>query len=104
MSDLRSHRSVALIGFMGVGKTTVGSLLAQLLHFDFLDTDKLIEQRQGRKISEIFATDGEPFFRKLESDLCTELEGESNKVIATGGGLAVNPANLDSLRDRKSVV
>lgn len=98
------HRNVALVGFMGTGKTTVGSILAQLLHFEFIDTDKVIEQRQGRRIADIFATEGEPFFRKLESDLCTELGQLSNKVIATGGGLAVNPDNLASLRRHALIV
>lgn len=104
MSDPCPHRNIALIGFMGAGKTTVGSLLSQLLHFEFLDTDKVIEQRQGRKITEIFAQDGEAFFRRLESDLCTELESASGKVIATGGGLAVNPGNIASLRRHSLVV
>lgn len=98
------HRNIALIGFMGAGKTTVGSLLAQLLHFEFIDTDKIIEQRQGRKISEIFAQNGEPFFRRLESELCTELGSASGKVIATGGGLAVNPDNIAALRLHSLIV
>jgi shikimate kinase len=104
MQPSPQHRNVALIGFMGTGKTTVGSILAQLLHFEFIDTDKVIEQRQGRRIADIFSTDGEPFFRQLESDLCTELAQLSNKVIATGGGLAVNPDNLASLRRHALVV
>lgn len=98
------HRNVALIGFMGVGKTTVGAILAQILGFDFLDTDKVIEQRQGRRISDIFATEGEPFFRQLESSLCAELESAQGTVIATGGGLPVNPDNLASLRRHALVV
>ncbi len=92
------HRNVALVGFMGAGKTTVGAILAQLLGFEFLDTDKVIEQRQGRRVADIFAKEGEVHFRALESSLCSELEGVSHKVIATGGGLPVNPANMESLR------
>jgi shikimate kinase len=91
-------RNIALIGFMGAGKTTVGAILAQILGFEFLDTDKVIEQRQGRRIPDIFAKEGEPYFRRLESELCAELESATHKVIATGGGLPVNPANLESLR------
>ena len=99
-----SRRNVALIGFMGVGKTTVGAILAQVLGFEFLDTDKVIEQRQGRRIADIFAAEGEPFFRQLESSLCAELESATGKVIATGGGLPVNPENLASLRRHALVV
>ena len=96
--SIRSCRNVALIGFMGTGKTTVGSLLAQLLGFEFIDTDKIIEQRQNRRISDIFSQQGEAHFRQLEANLCTELENSQSTVIATGGGLPVNPDNLDSLR------
>jgi len=99
-----AHRNVALIGFMGAGKTTVGAILAGILGFDFLDTDKVIEQRQGRRIADIFAHEGEPFFRGLESSLCAELEAADGKVIATGGGLPVNPANLASLHRHAFVV
>jgi shikimate kinase len=104
MSTRPQHRNVALIGFMGTGKTTVGSLLAQLLHFDFIDTDKLIEQRNGKRVSEIFAEQGEAHFRRLESELCAELEQSSGKVIATGGGFPTNPLNLASLRRHALVV
>jgi shikimate kinase len=94
----RQIHNVALIGFMGTGKSTVGHLVASTLCFQFIDTDDLIEKRAGRKIAEIFAQDGEESFRKLEGDVVKELENVRHAVIATGGGLVVNPANLASLR------
>ncbi len=83
---------------MGSGKTTVGHLLAELLGFEFIDTDRAIEKRSHKRVQEIFAEDGEAAFRKLEADLVMELEATDRSVISTGGGLVVNPANLESLR------
>lgn len=104
MAESRTYRNVALVGFMGAGKTTVGNILAGLLGFEFLDTDRVIEQREGRRVTDIFASRGEPYFRDLEASLCRELESAEDKVIATGGGLVVNPDNLASLRRHALVV
>jgi shikimate kinase len=90
--------NIALIGFMGAGKSSVGHLVAEQLHFDYLDTDELIQSRAGRTITEIFATDGEPAFRKMESELVQELSSRTKTVIATGGGLPINPQNLAGLK------
>ena len=65
--------NLALIGFMGAGKTSVGRLVAEQLHFDYLDTDELIQSRTGRTIADIFKTDGEPAFRALERQVVAEL-------------------------------
>jgi shikimate kinase len=100
----RSYHNVALIGFMGVGKTTVGSLLAGMLGFEFLDTDRWIERREGCRIPEIFASRGEAAFREMEAALCVELEAVRGKVISTGGGLAVPSGNLHSLKRHSLVV
>ena len=96
--------NLALIGFMGAGKTSVGRLVAEQLHFDYLDTDELIVSRAGRTIAEIFKTDGEPAFRALECQTVGELTSRTKTVIATGGGLPVNPANLASLKTHALVV
>lgn len=104
MAESRTYRNIALVGFMGAGKTTVGNILAGLLDFEFLDTDRVIEQREGRRVTEIFAASGEPHFRALESAVCRELESAEGKVIATGGGLVINPDNLASLRRHALVV
>jgi len=96
--------NVALIGFMGAGKSSVGHLVAEQLHFDYLDTDDVIQSRAGRTITEIFAMDGEPAFRKLESDLVKELATRTRTVISTGGGLPVNPENLACLKTYALVV
>ena len=90
--------NVALIGFMGTGKTSVGRLVADLLHFDYLDTDETIQTHTGRTITEIFKTDGEPAFRALEQKVVQELAGRKRTVISTGGGLPANPDNLASLK------
>jgi shikimate kinase len=96
--------NLALIGFMGAGKTSVGRLAAEQLHFDCLDTDELIQSRAGRSITEIFSTDGEAAFRKMESELVAELAARTKTVIATGGGLPMNPQNLVSLKTHALVV
>jgi shikimate kinase len=96
--------NLALIGFMGAGKTSVGRLVAEQLHFDYLDTDELIVSRTGRSISDIFKTDGEPAFRALERQVVVELAGRTKTLISTGGGLPVNPANLASLKAHALVV
>lgn len=96
--------NIALIGFMGAGKSSVGHLVAEQLHFDHLDTDEIIQSRAGRTVTEIFATDGEPAFRKMEADLVQELAARTKTVISTGGGLPVNPENLAGLKNYALVV
>ncbi len=104
MSATRTIHNIALIGFMGTGKSTVGRLVAEQLRFELLDTDALIEQRSGKKITEIFAQNGEATFRDLEAQLVEELSPRTRLVIATGGGLPTNPANLASLKTHALVI
>jgi shikimate kinase len=100
----RNLVNLALIGFMGTGKSSVGRLVAEQLRFEFLDTDDLIEARSGKPISDIFAQNGESAFRQLECDLVQELASRRQTVISTGGGLPVNPASLNSLKQHALVV
>ena len=104
MSTTRHIQNIALIGFMGTGKSSVGQLVAQQAHFTFLDTDHVIEMRTGKSISDIFAQDGEPAFRALEKNIVAELATRKRTVISTGGGLPVNPDNLASLKSHSLVV
>jgi len=100
----RPLHNIALIGFMGTGKSAVGQVLAAQLHFTFLDTDHVIESRTGRTITDIFAKDGEPAFREMEGRLVQELASRRRTVISTGGGLPMNPDNLISLKTHSLVV
>jgi shikimate kinase len=86
--------NIILTGFMGTGKSTLGQLIADRLDRDFVDMDTVIEQREGRPISQIFTERGEPYFRQLEAALCRELAGQTGLVIATGGGALISEANL----------
>ena len=96
--------NIALIGFMGAGKPSVGRLSSEQLGFDYLDTDEMIQSRTSRTIADIFARDGEPAFRKLEEQVVAELTARERTVISTGGGLPVNPKNLASLKTHALVV
>jgi shikimate kinase len=104
MQNDRHLVNLALIGFMGTGKTSVGRLVAEPLHFEFLDTDDLIQSRTGRAIADIFAKDGEPVFRALERQIVGELAARTKTVISTGGGLPANPENLDALKAHALVI
>ena len=79
---------IAVVGFAGAGKTTVGRLLASRLAVPFLDSDHVIEARAGRPVPEIFAADGEPAFRALEQEVIADLLGGPDAVLALGGGAA----------------
>lgn len=92
-----SERNIILAGFMGTGKSSLGRLLARDLSYRFVDTDQLIEERTGMKVREIFATRGEAAFRQLETELVRELAQETGLVVATGGGLVLNPLNVELL-------
>ena len=104
MQSDRRIVNLALIGFMGTGKTSVARLVSDLLRFDYLDTDELIQSRTGRTINDIFAKDGEPAFRELEQQVTAELSTRERTLIATGGGLPTRPANLASLKTHALVV
>ncbi|MDB6020973.1 MAG: aroK [Pedosphaera sp.] len=104
MSSTRQLSNIALIGFMGTGKSTVGRLLADQLQFAFVDTDELIETRTGKAIPAIFAVEGEAAFRQLEKDLVAELSARQRTIISTGGGLGADEANIASLKQHAMVV
>ena len=87
--------NLSLIGFMGTGKSTIASRLAENLGFNLIDTDALIEKKASKSIKEIFSDDGESEFRRLESQILEGLNGKERMVIATGGGIVKNQKNVD---------
>jgi shikimate kinase len=104
MSAPRTIHNLALIGFMGTGKSSIGRHVADALHFAFLDTDRVIEARAGKTVSKIFQQDGEPAFREWERRVVEELARRTRTVIATGGGLPTIEGNLASLKTHALVI
>ena len=96
--------SIALIGFMGAGKTVVGKVLAKKLSKEFIELDALIEQKAGKPIPEIFQQDGEVAFRELEIEVTKEVSQKKNVVIACGGGVVLNQINIDRLKKESLIV
>lgn len=99
------NKNIVLIGFMGSGKSTVGVRLSYYMRRPVEDTDKLIEKKQGRKISDIFATDGEEYFRQLETAMLKELKEKLQyHIISVGGGTPVREENRELLKQLGTVV
>ena len=94
---LRQKKNIVLIGMPGCGKTTVGKILSKSLGLPLFDSDKLIVEKEGRSIPDIFEKDGEAEFRKLECEAILELSGKTGAIIATGGGAVLNPENINNL-------
>ena len=99
-----SHRNIILIGPMGSGKSTIGSIIAKRLHREFQDSDHYIEHRTGVDIARIFDIEGEQGFRDRETTALQELLSESNRVIATGGGSVLRTENQQLLRQQGFIV
>ncbi len=97
-------KNIILTGFMGVGKTSVGTRLAKDIGYRFVDTDDLIEADQKTSITSIFAKSGEPYFRDVEARIIqTVLLGES-QVVSTGGGAVIREANREAFKQAGFVV
>ncbi|APV43544.1 shikimate kinase [Dehalogenimonas formicexedens] len=96
--------NISLIGFMGSGKSTVGKRLARRLERDFIETDRLIEERAGMPVGDIFQERGETWFRDAEQEVIKGIsDSAQNAVIACGGGAVIRQANIEQLK-RCSVV
>lgn len=104
MTGPRQIHNLALVGFMGTGKSSVGRLAAAQIRYQFVDTDELIEERAGKSITRIFAEDGETAFREIERRIVSEMMDWKQRVISTGGGLAANEANIASLKQHSLLV
>src|SRR5690554_3607369 len=96
--------NIFLIGFMGAGKTTVGRRLAVQADMEFYDLDILIEEETGQSISEIFEQKGESWFRQLETRVLSGAAKGSDKVLATGGAIVLNPVNMEIMKANGIVV
>lgn len=102
---MKHKKNLILIGFMGSGKTTVGYKLSYRLRTPVEDTDKIIEKREGRTISDIFVEEGEVYFRELETEVLREI-GQRNysRIYSVGGGTPVKPENRDLLKACGTVI
>ena len=89
---------VTLIGYRGCGKTVVGRQLAQRLGWSFVDTDQAVEEQAGRTIREIFQTDGEMAFRRMEADLLDDALARRRCVVSAGGGAVLARRNRKAIR------
>ena len=97
---MSSGKNLVLIGFMGTGKTSVGKLLAARLGRPAVDIDAYIEDSQKKKISRIFEESGEAHFRTLEKKAVADVARSDGQVITTGGGVVLDPGNLQNLRSQ----
>jgi len=90
--------NIYLVGFMGTGKTSVGRALAKEKRLSFVDLDELIELKQQRRIVDIFAQEGEPYFRKIEKKLLKQVSNQKKFVVACGGGVVLDPDNIKLMK------
>ena len=92
-------KNIYLVGFMGTGKTVVGEILAKRLAKEFIEMDTVIEEKEGSEIVDIFAKQGQAYFRSLEKELLGELSKREDSVISCGGGLVCDQENLKLLKE-----
>ena len=97
-------RNIIITGFMGTGKSVVAKELARKLKMEFIDMDRIIEERRGTSIADIFAGHGENYFRQQENKLVKELSQKENMVIATGGGTLLSSDNARILGQAGEIV
>ena len=95
---IKKRPNIVLVGFMGTGKTSIGRRISSQLRMRYVDTDEIVERDSRRRISDIFAEDGESAFRELESEAVRKVSKLHNHVISTGGGVVLREANMTELK------
>lgn len=90
---------IYLTGFMTSGKSTIGSILSNVLGWEFYDLDRVIESKENKKVVDIFDKHGEEYFRRIENETLSELSQSTNTVIALGGGTISNKSNLEIIKN-----
>ena len=96
--------NIYLVGFMGTGKTSVGRQLAKEKGWSFVDLDELIELKEQRRIVDIFAKDGEPYFRKVEKKILKQVATQKKFVVACGGGVVLDKDNIKLMKKSGMVI
>ena len=97
-------KNIILVGFMGTGKTTIATELANRLDMRYVSTDDMIEKKEKRTINEIFTKSGEDYFRDIESEIVREASGMENVVIDAGGGAVIREENLTNFKSGGIVI
>lgn len=96
--------NIYLVGFMGTGKSSVSKLLAEKTGRKFIDLDDLIEIKEKRKISDIFAKDSEAYFRKVEKQTLIEVSAKQEIIVACGGGIVIDPENIKIMKKTGKII
>lgn len=92
------NKNIVLVGLSGSGKSTLGNILSSLSGYALVDTDAIIVKLQNRSINNIFETNGEEFFRTLETQVSKEISAFDKQIISTGGGIVLKEKNLEYLK------
>ena len=98
------RENIFLIGFMGAGKSTIARALKNKYGMKLVEMDEQIEAEEGKKISEIFAVKGEPYFRQLETQLLISLQQQENTVVSCGGGVPMRECNVEAMKKSGRVI
>lgn len=96
--------NIYLVGFMATGKTAVGRELVKKKKWQFVDLDELIELKERRAIADIFAKNGEPYFRHIEKRVLKEVAQENKFVVACGGGIVIDKDNIKVMKDTGTII
>jgi len=104
MADSRRQPNLVLIGYRATGKTSIGARLAEILHRPFVDLDQVLVQESGQPIADIVAQDGWTEFRRQEKELVARFRHTQGQVLATGGGVILDPDNIAALQENGIII
>ena len=104
LENRKNTENIGIIGFMATGKSTIARILSRKLRMEYIDLDKLIEEKNGITIPEIFSIHGEEYFRDLEKEAVKEVSHLENTIVSYGGGVCLDPDNIVVLKNKSKII